>query len=143
LAEVLRQNGFNTAQFGKCHEVPAWEISNNGPQDRWPTRSGFEKFYGFLGGETNQWAPLIYDGVTLVETPDVENYHFTTDMTNQAINWMNVFKTRCSPISPFLCIMRPVLRTRPTMHPKSLSPDTKVNSIWAGTSCANKPLRAK
>ncbi len=65
VAEVLRLNGYNTAQFGKCHEVPPWEISNNGPQDRWPTRSGFEKFYGFLGGETNQWAPLIYDGVTL------------------------------------------------------------------------------
>ena len=59
MAEVLRQNGYNTAQFGKCHEVPPWEISNNGPQDRWPTRSGFEKFYGFLGGETNQWAPLF------------------------------------------------------------------------------------
>ena len=53
MAEVLRQNGYNTAQFGKCHEVPPWELSISGPQDRWPTRSGFEKFYGFLGGETN------------------------------------------------------------------------------------------
>ncbi len=85
MAEVLRQNGYNTAAFGKYHETPPWEISISGPQDRWPTRSGFEKFYGFIGGETNQWAPLIYDGVTLVETPDDPNYHFTTDMTNQAI----------------------------------------------------------
>ena len=58
MAEVLRQNGYNTAAFGKYHETPPWEISNSGPQDRWPTRSGFEKFYGFIGGETNQWAPL-------------------------------------------------------------------------------------
>ena len=58
MAEVLRQNGYNTGAFGKYHETPPWEISNSGPQDRWPTRSGFEKFYGFIGGETNQWAPL-------------------------------------------------------------------------------------
>ena len=100
VAEVLRQNGYNTAQFGKCHEVPPWEISNNGPQDRWPTRSGFEKFYGFLGGETNQWAPLIYDGVTMVETPEDPNYHFTTDMTNQAINWMST-QQALQPEKPF------------------------------------------
>ncbi len=65
MAEVLRQNGYNTAAFGKYHETPPWEISNSGPQDRWPTRSGFEKFYGFIGGETNEWAPLVYDGITL------------------------------------------------------------------------------
>jgi len=70
MAEVLRQNGFNTSFFGKCHEVPPWEISPVGPQDRWPTRSGFETFYGFLGGETNQWAPTPYDGVALTEPPE-------------------------------------------------------------------------
>lgn len=57
MAEVLRQNGYNTAAFGKYHETPPWEISNSGSFDRWPTHSGFEKFYGFIGGETNQWAP--------------------------------------------------------------------------------------
>ncbi|HSF88750.1 MAG TPA: sulfatase-like hydrolase/transferase, partial [Saprospiraceae bacterium] len=67
MAEVLRQNGYNTAAFGKYHETPPWEISNSGPLDRWPTHSGFEKFYGFIGGETNQWAPLIYDGTTQIE----------------------------------------------------------------------------
>jgi arylsulfatase A-like enzyme len=117
MAEVLRQNGFNTAQFGKCHEVPAWEISNNGPQDRWPTHSGFEKFYGFLGGETNQWAPLIYDGVTLVETPQTENYHFTTDMTNQAINWMN-FQNSLQPDKPFFMYYAPGATHAPHHAPK-------------------------
>jgi arylsulfatase len=100
LAEVLRQNGFNTAQFGKSHEVPPWEISNSGPQDRWPAHAGFEKFYGFIGGETNQWAPLIYDGVTQVETPDDPDYHFTTDMTNHAISWVR-FQQALTPDKPF------------------------------------------
>ncbi len=106
LAEVLRQNGYNTAQFGKCHEVPPWEISNNGPQDRWPTRSGFEKFYGFLGGETNQWSPSLYDGVTLVETPQDPNYHFTTDMTNQAIAWVKAQQS-LQPDKPFFIYFAP------------------------------------
>lgn len=117
MAEVLRQNGFNTAQFGKCHEVPAWEISNNGPMDRWPTHSGFEKFYGFLGGETNQWAPLIYDGVTQVETPHDPNYHFTTDMTNQAINWMR-FQNALQPNKPFFMYYAPGATHAPHHAPK-------------------------
>ena len=62
LAEILRQNGYSTAAFGKYHETAPWEVSVSGPFDRWPTHSGFDKFYGFIGGETNQWAPLIYDG---------------------------------------------------------------------------------
>ena len=106
MAEVLRQNGYNTAAFGKYHETPPWEISIAGPQDRWPTRSGFEKFYGFIGGETNQWAPLIYDGVTLVDTPEDPNYHFTTDMTNQAISWVR-FQQALSPEKPFFMYYAP------------------------------------
>jgi arylsulfatase A-like enzyme len=106
LAEVLRQNGYNTAAFGKYHETPPWEISNNGPQDRWPTRSGFEKFYGFIGGETNQWAPLIYDGVTQVEIPHDPNYHFTVDMTNQAISWVR-YQKALSPDKPFFIYYAP------------------------------------
>jgi len=106
MPEVLRLNGYNTAQFGKSHEVPPWEISNNGPQDRWPTRSGFEKFYGFLGGETNQWSPLIYDGVTLIETPQDPDYHFTTDMTNQAISWVKTQQS-LQPDKPFFIYFAP------------------------------------
>ena len=62
LAEMLRFNGYSTSSFGKNHETAAWEVGPSGPTDRWPTRSGFDKFYGFIGGETNQWAPLLYDG---------------------------------------------------------------------------------
>jgi arylsulfatase A-like enzyme len=100
LAEILRLNGYSTAAFGKYHETAPWEASVSGPYDRWPTRSGFDKFYGFIGGETNQWAPAVYDGVTRVEVPHDPNYHFTTDMTNQAIAWMR-FQQALTPDKPF------------------------------------------
>ncbi len=117
MPEVLRQNGYNTAQFGKSHEVPPWEISNNGPQDRWPAHSGFEKFYGFLGGETNQWSPLIYDGVTLIETPKYPGYHFTTDMTNQAISYVKT-QQALQPDKPFFIYYAPGATHAPHHAPK-------------------------
>jgi arylsulfatase A-like enzyme len=117
MAEVLRQNGYNTAAFGKYHETPPWEISISGPQDRWPTRSGFEKFYGFIGGETNQYAPLVYDGVTLVETPEDPNYHFTTDMTNQAISWVR-YQQALAPDKPFFMYYAPGATHAPHHVPK-------------------------
>src|SRR6195952_3569976 len=79
LAEMLRLNGYSTAAFGKSHETAAWEVSLSGPTDRWPTRSGFDKFYGFIGGETNQWAPAIYDGMSRVEGPETPGHHPMTD----------------------------------------------------------------
>ena len=106
LAEVLRQNGFSTAAFGKYHETPPWEISAAGPYDRWPTHSGFEKFYGFIGGETNQYAPLVYDGTAQVELPEDPKYHFTTDMTNQAVSWLK-FQKALSPNKPFYIYYAP------------------------------------
>ena len=106
VAEVLRQNGYSTAAFGKYHETPPWEISAAGPYDRWPTHSGFEKFYGFIGGETNQYAPLVYDGTAQVELPEDPKYHFTTDMTNQAMSWMK-FQKALSPDKPFYMYFAP------------------------------------
>ncbi len=100
LAEMLRLNGYSTAAFGKYHETAPWEVSVSGPFDRWPTRSGFDKFYGFIGGETNMWAPLIYDGTTKIEPPDDPDYHFTTDMTNQAITWTR-YQQSLTPDKPF------------------------------------------
>jgi arylsulfatase len=106
LAEILRLNGYSTAAFGKYHETAPWEASVSGPYDRWPTRSGFDKFYGFIGGETNQWAPAIYDGVARVEPPHDPNYHFTTDMTNQAIAWSR-FQQSLTPDKPFYLYFAP------------------------------------
>jgi arylsulfatase len=76
IAEVLRQNGFATGAFGKWHETPSRETTAGGPQTRWPTRQGFEKFYGFLGAEENMYEPSLHDGVTIIDTPDKPNYHF-------------------------------------------------------------------
>jgi arylsulfatase len=84
LAEILRLNGYSTAAFGKWHETASWEASIAGPFERWPTGQGFDKFYGFIGGETNQWAPYLYDGTAQVELPNDPNYHFMTDMTEKA-----------------------------------------------------------
>jgi arylsulfatase A-like enzyme len=100
LAEMLRLNGYSTAAFGKYHETPPWEVSISGPFDRWPTHSGFDKFYGFIGGETNQWAPAIFDGTVRVEPPHDPDYHFTVDMTDKAITWMQS-QHSLTPDKPF------------------------------------------
>jgi arylsulfatase len=117
LAMMLRYNGYVTAAFGKSHETAAWEMSPSGPTDRWPTRSGFDKFYGFMGGETNQWAPAVYDGMVKVEVPKDPNYHFTTDMTNQAINWMRSVKS-LTPDKPFFIYFAPGATHAPHQVPK-------------------------
>jgi len=106
LAEILRLNGYSTAAFGKWHETPTWEISVSGPFDRWPTHQGFDKFYGFLGGETNQWSPLVFDGTAKVELPEDPDYHFTVDMTDQAIAWMQ-FQKALTPDKPFFVYYAP------------------------------------
>ncbi len=100
LAEMLRLNGYSTGAFGKWHETAAWETSVSGPFDRWPTHQGFDKFYGFIGGETDQWYPLIYDGVTRITPPHTKGYHFTVDMTDQAINWVKAQQSM-TPDKPF------------------------------------------
>jgi arylsulfatase A-like enzyme len=108
LAETLKLNGYSTAQFGKCHEVPVWETSPMGPFDAWPTGSGFEHFYGFIGGETNQYAPAIYQDTVPVEpdrTPE-EGYHFTEDMTDRAIDWVSQQKA-LMPDKPFFAYFAP------------------------------------
>jgi arylsulfatase A-like enzyme len=108
LAQTLRLNGYSTAQFGKCHEVPVWQTSPMGPFDAWPTGSGFEYFYGFIGGETNQYYPAIYEGTTPVEpetTPE-QGYHFTADMTDKAIRWIRQQKS-LMPDKPFFVYYAP------------------------------------
>lgn len=106
LAEMLRLNGYSTAAFGKSHETAAWEVSPAGPTDRWPTRSGFDKFYGFIGGESNQWNPSLYDGMNPVELPNDPNYHLVPDMTDKAIQWVQSIKS-LTPEKPFFMYFAP------------------------------------
>ena len=101
VAETLRMNGYTTAAFGKWHETAPWEVSVSGPFFRWPTNSGFDKFYGFIGGETNQWEPVIFDGVARAEKKDDPDYHFTADMTDEAISWVK-FQQAMTPDRPFM-----------------------------------------
>jgi arylsulfatase A-like enzyme len=109
LAHTLTLNGYSTAQFGKCHEVPVWETSPMGPYDSWPSKGGgFEHFYGFLGGETNQYAPALYSGTTPIEpdkTPE-EGYHLTEDIADRAITWVREQKA-LMPDKPFFMYFAP------------------------------------
>ena len=109
VARTLKLNGYATAQFGKCHEVPVWETSPAGPFDAWPTGGGgFEYFYGFIGGEANQWYPSLYEGTTPIEvkkTPE-EGYHLMEDMTDKAINWIGQQKALI-PDKPFFVYFAP------------------------------------
>ncbi len=120
LAMTLKLNGYSTAQFGKCHEVPVWETSPLGPFDQWPSGGGgFEYFYGFIGGETNQYYPAIYEGTTPIEpdkTPE-EGYHFTEDMTNKAIKWVRQQKA-LMPDKPFFMYFAPGACHAPHHVPK-------------------------
>lgn len=162
LAMMLRYNGYTTAAFGKSHETAAWEVSPSGPTDRWPTRSGFDKFYGFMGGETNQWAPSIYDGMVKVEVPRDKNYHFTTDMTNQAIKWMRSVKS-LTPDRPFFIYYAPGATHAPhqvskewiarfkgkfdqgwdKLREETLARQIKLGVVPAGTKLTPKPTAIK
>lgn len=158
LAEMLRLNGYSTAFFGKNHETAPWEVSPSGPTDRWPTRSGFDKFYGFFGGETDQWAPTLYDGMARVETPHYPGYNFMTDMTDNAISWMK-FQKSLTPDKPFFIYFAPGATHAPHHVPKewieknkgrfdngwdklreeTLARQIKLGVVPPGTKLANKP----
>jgi arylsulfatase A-like enzyme len=118
-AMTLKLNGFNTAQFGKNHETPAWQIHSSGPFENWPTGQGFEKFYGFMGGETNQFFPGVWNGTVRAEVnSDDPNYHFTTDMTNNALEWMKAQQSM-TPDKPIYMYFAPGACHAPHQPPAS------------------------
>ena len=102
IAEVLKDNGYSTAAWGKWHNTPDWETSPIGPFDRWPTGLGFEYFYGFQGGETSQFYPQLFRNTAPVEPPETpaEGYHLTADLADDAIAWINQQQS-ISPDKPF------------------------------------------
>jgi arylsulfatase A-like enzyme len=120
LAETLKLNGYSTAQFGKCHEVPVWQTSPAGPFDAWPSGGGgFEYFYGFIGGEANQWYPTLYEGTIPVEpkkTPE-QGYHLVEDMTDKAMAWISQQKA-LAPDKPFFVYFAPGATHAPHHVPK-------------------------
>ena len=120
LARTLNLNGYATAQFGKCHEVPVWQTSPAGPYDAWPTGGGgFEYFYGFIGGEANQWYPDLFEGTIPVEvdkSPE-EGYHLVDDMTTKCIKWIGQQKA-LTPDRPFFVYFAPGATHAPHHVPK-------------------------
>jgi arylsulfatase len=102
IAKVLKDNGYNTAAFGKWHNTPVWEINPGGPFDRWPTGEGFEYFYGFLSAFDNQYYPRLYRDTTPVEpSKGIEDgYHLTADLTDDAIRWLHLHDA-AAPDKPF------------------------------------------
>lgn len=119
IAEILRLNGYSTAQFGKCHEVPTWEWSPMGPFDRWPTNSGFEYFYGFIGGETSQFYPSLIEGTNSVnpdKTPE-EGYHLSEDLAEKARHWIGQQRS-LAPDKPFFLYFAPGATHAPIHVPR-------------------------
>jgi arylsulfatase A-like enzyme len=120
LALTLKLNGYSTAQFGKCHEVPVWQVTPVGPFDAWPSGGGgFEYFYGFLGGETNQYYPALFEGTTPIEppkTPD-QGYHLTEDLAGKASKWIRQQKS-LMPDKPFFAYFAPGATHAPHHAPK-------------------------
>ena len=146
LARTLKLNGYSTAQFGKCHEVPVWETSPAGPFDAWPTGGGgFEYFYGFIGGEANQWYPTLYEGTTLGRAgedagrglPPGRGHDRQGDRAGSGSRRVSPRTSRSSSTS------RPARRTRRTTCRRSGPTSTKASSIRAGTSCARRPSRGR
>ena len=141
LAETLKLNGYSTAQFGKCHEVPVWESSAVGPFDHWPhPGGGFEYFYGFIGGETNQWYPAIYENTSPVEpwgTPEAGlPLHGRHDREGHRLDEASRSRSRrtsrSSPTSP------PARRTPRTTCRRSGPTSTRASSTRAGTRSAKE-----
>ena len=118
LGTILRENGYSTAAFGKWHETAVWEISPSGPMTRWPNYQGFDEFYGFLGGETNQWSPGVFHNQNQIETPDDPEYHFMNDMTTKSIEWMR-FQQALTPDKPFFVYFAPGAVHAPHHVPQS------------------------
>lgn len=116
-AEILKQNGWNTAWYGKNHNVPNWHSSQAGPFDLWPTGLGFDYFYGFIGGDTNQWRPALVENIKPIEPPDTKDYFFDRDMADHAIARIRMLHA-VAPQKPWLVYYAPGTAHAPHHAPK-------------------------
>ena len=146
VSEIVRQNGYSTAFFGKNHNIADWETSVSGPFDRWPGLQGFDRFYGFVGGESNQWQPALYDGTTPteMEVPPGRRADYTLNehLANKAIDYIHQQKS-VTPIAPSSSIT-PRVRPMPrTTSPRTGWPSSRASSTAAGTSIARRRSRGR
>ena len=142
IAETLRLNGYSTAQFGKCHEVPVWEVSPVGPFHQWPTGSGFEYFYGFVGGEANQYYPGLYRGHHGDRAAEVTRGGLHADRGSRRPRdhlGAPAEGARC-PTSRSSCTSLPAPPMRRTTCPRSGRTSTRASSTRAGMRLREKIL---
>ncbi|NGZ11343.1 MAG: arylsulfatase [Nitrospira sp. LK70] len=117
-AEVLKQNGYNTAWYGKNHNVPDWHTSQAGPYDLWPTGLGFEYFYGFIGADSNGWNPPLVEGTKPIEPPHgAKDYHLDKDLADHAIARIRLLNA-VAPDKPWLQYYAPGSSHAPHHAPK-------------------------
>lgn len=131
IAEVLRQHGYATSWFGKNHNTPAWETSQVGPFDRWPSGLGFDYFYGFMGGDMDQWQPILYENHNLVPRSEDPDYIMTVDLVDRAIAWLR--RTRSiDATKPYFLYMAPGATHAPHhVHPDYVKPfEGKFDAGW-------------
>lgn len=118
LGDILKLNGYNTSWYGKNHNVPDWHTSQAGPFTLWPVGLGFEYFYGFVGGDTNQWNPAIVENTRPLEPPhDNPDYNFDEDMADKCIAWLRM-QHAVAPDKPFLAYYAPGTAHAPHHAPK-------------------------
>jgi len=143
VAQVLRTNGYSTALFGKAHFTPTWEIGPAGPFDRWPTGLGFERFYGFLGGDTSQYEPALYDQTTPIE-PYLgrDDYHLTEDLADKAIDWIRL-QQMSAPDKPLFLDLAPGATHSPTTSGRNGRRSSRATSTTAGMRCGSGPMPAR
>jgi arylsulfatase len=143
IAEVLGERGWNTYMLGKWHLCPSDEMNMASTKRNWPLGRGFERYYGFLGGETNQWYPdLIYDNHPAEQpaTPE-DGYHLTADLTDKAIEFVKDAKM-VAPDKPFFMYFCPGATHAPHHAPGSGSTSTRASSTWATSATASSSSSA-
>ena len=142
LAKILKLNGYSTAMFGKSHEYASWETGIAGPFDQWPTGLGFERFYGNVIGESDQFYPVVHDNTTPVTPSTDPNYYYQTDIADKAISWIKTQKS-LTPDKPFFVYYAAQGTHDPVQLPADGETDIRASSIRAGTPTATKSSRAK
>lgn len=119
VSEILRQNGYTTAWIGKNHNTPIYETSAAGPFDHWPNGLGFDYFYGFMAGDTNQLRPYLFENQTPIGTPTAEDYYLSVDLVDHTIDWLKKLEA-IQPAKPWFAYLAPAATHAPHQAPKEL-----------------------
>ena len=145
LSEMLVEQGYSTFMVGKWHLTPSNQETAAGPYDRWPLGRGFQRFYGFLGGDTSQWYPdLVYDNhqVEPPKTPE-EGYHLSEDLVDKAVSFIADTRTRSTRSGRSICTCASARRTPRITWGRNGLTSTRARSMTAGTPTVRRPSRGR